>query len=233
MLASARIRIEASSKFVLWNYHSAAEPQILCQYLLTSVSLIQKIIIINILETFTGAFYIKIMRFASFFRVQIHSWNANVEPCNPLHQGDEQSDTKMFLLVIPFLYYSTCWSSGGKEENCGGEGGDEENRSVLNNQENSFLYLIYVAIIFIYYRLLGWLLGVFVSLWLFYILSWKVWCNVGYCVVLSNSIWHPVSMLCFDNSNCTTCFNLTSRWCPFIRKLTILPVFPMYTCPQE
>jgi len=30
----------------------------------------------NILET--GPFYIKIMRFAGFFRVQIHSWKANV-----------------------------------------------------------------------------------------------------------------------------------------------------------
>jgi len=31
--------------------------------------------IYNILETFTGAFYIKIMLFAGFLRVQIHSWN--------------------------------------------------------------------------------------------------------------------------------------------------------------
>jgi len=32
----------------------------------------------NILETSTDSFYIKIVRFADFFRVQIHSWNANV-----------------------------------------------------------------------------------------------------------------------------------------------------------
>ena len=32
----------------------------------------------NIIEVSTGAFYIKIMRFASFLRVQIHSWNANI-----------------------------------------------------------------------------------------------------------------------------------------------------------
>jgi len=31
-----------------------------------------------ILEASTDAFYIKIMRFADFLRVQIHSWNANV-----------------------------------------------------------------------------------------------------------------------------------------------------------
>ena len=33
------------------------------------------------------------MRFASFLRVQIYSWNANFrELCSPLHQGEEQSD---------------------------------------------------------------------------------------------------------------------------------------------
>ena len=37
-----------------------------------------KYIFDNILEASTGPFYIKIMRFAGFFRVQIHSWNANV-----------------------------------------------------------------------------------------------------------------------------------------------------------
>ena len=35
-------------------------------------------VFVNILENSTGAFYTKIMRFASFFRVQMHSWNANV-----------------------------------------------------------------------------------------------------------------------------------------------------------
>ena len=40
-------------------------------------------------------------------------------------------------------------------------------------------------------------------------------------------------MLCSDNAHCVTCFSLTSRWCSFIRRLTILPVSPMYTCPQE
>jgi len=39
------------------------------------------------------------------------------EPCSPLHQGEE-SDTELFLRVVPFMYYATCWSSEGKEENC-------------------------------------------------------------------------------------------------------------------
>jgi len=40
-------------------------------------------------------------------------------------------------------------------------------------------------------------------------------------------------MLCSDSADCVTCFNLTSRWYSFIRRLTILPLSPMYTCPQE
>jgi len=51
-------------------------------------------------------------------------------------------------------------------------------------------------------------------------------------VVLSNSIC-SVSMLCSDNADCVTCFSLTSYWCSFIRRLIILPVSPMYICPQE
>jgi len=39
-------------------------------------------------------------------------------------------------------------------------------------------------------------------------------------------------MLCSDSA-CVTCFNLTSRWCSFIRRLTILSISPMYTCPQK
>jgi len=37
-----------------------------------------KTLFINILEISTGAFYIKIMRFAGFLCVQIHSWNISV-----------------------------------------------------------------------------------------------------------------------------------------------------------
>jgi len=40
------------------------------------------------------------------------------QPCSPLHQDEEQTDTELFLQVIPFLYYATCWSGGGKVENC-------------------------------------------------------------------------------------------------------------------
>jgi len=38
---------------------------------------------------------------------------------------------------------------------------------------------------------------------------------------------------CSDNADCVICFNLISHWCSFIRRLTILPVSPMYTCPQK
>jgi len=59
---------------------------------------------INILEASTDAFYIKIMRFEGFLGVQIHSWNAMFrEPCSPLHQGDEQPDTELFLRAVPFI----------------------------------------------------------------------------------------------------------------------------------
>jgi len=36
-----------------------------------------------------------------------------------------------------------------------------------------------------------------------------------------------------SNADCVACFSLTSRWCTFFHKLTILPISPMYTCPQE
>jgi len=39
-------------------------------------------------------------------------------------------------------------------------------------------------------------------------------------------------MLCSDSA-CVTCFNLTSHWCSFIRRLTILSISPMYTCLQK
>jgi len=67
----------------------------------------------------------------------------------------------------------------------------------------------------------------------FSVLSWKAWCYVDYCSLLSNSIWCSISMLCSDNADCVTYFSLISRWCSFIRKLIILPVSPIYTCPQE
>jgi len=57
---------------------------------------------------------VKIVRFADFLRVQIHSWNANVcESCSLFHQGEEQFDTSSNLnlqedtemLVVDSLYH--------------------------------------------------------------------------------------------------------------------------------
>ena len=63
----------------------------------------------NILETSTSPFYIKIMYFAGFFCVQIHSWNANISRTLHSFQGEEQQpDTELFLLVALFIYYVTC-----------------------------------------------------------------------------------------------------------------------------
>jgi len=39
----------------------------------------------NILEISTSVFYMKIMRFAGFLRVQIHSWNANISWTLAIH----------------------------------------------------------------------------------------------------------------------------------------------------
>jgi len=44
------------------------------------------------------------MRFAGF--LQIHSWNANVLrtlPLHPLHQGEKQPDSELFLRAVPFI----------------------------------------------------------------------------------------------------------------------------------
>ena len=133
-----------------------------------------------------------------------------------------------------FLFYILCylleWLEGKKRIVSGGGEEREEMRKIDQSSitGRSFSYFIYVVAI-IPYRLLEYF---FVFLSGFSILSWKVWCNVAIVVVLSNSIWCPVSMLCSDNADCMTCFNLTLRWCSFIRRLA-LPVSPMYTCPQE
>jgi len=39
------------------------------------------------------------------------------KPCSPLHQDEEQSDTELFLRIVPFIYYAT-WKGEGKVENC-------------------------------------------------------------------------------------------------------------------
>jgi len=40
--------------------------------------------------------YLKILCFAGFLRVQIHSWKMPTirEPCSSLHQGEEQPDSE-------------------------------------------------------------------------------------------------------------------------------------------
>jgi len=71
------------------------------------------------------------------------------EPCSSLHQNKEQPDIELFFRILLLLYiYATCWSNGGKEENCGWEvGGRGGEKSVLINRENSFPYFIYVVAI--------------------------------------------------------------------------------------
>ncbi|EGI62894.1 hypothetical protein G5I_08757 [Acromyrmex echinatior] len=71
-------------------------------------------------------FYIKIVRFAGFLRVQIHSLNVNVS-CNPLYQSEEQPDT-----VPPgrSFYITLFVGVVGKQRIEGrGEGGLEMDRS--------------------------------------------------------------------------------------------------------
>ena len=49
------------------------------------------------------------------------------EPYSPLHQGEEQSDTGLFLRGSGpfFLYYAIRWIGRGKKENCGWRKGGE------------------------------------------------------------------------------------------------------------
>jgi len=46
------------------------------------------------------------------------------EPCNPLHQGEEQLDTELFLRVVPFYITLLVGVMGTKKKIVsGGEGG--------------------------------------------------------------------------------------------------------------
>ena len=68
-------------------------------------------------------FYIKIMCFASFFRIQIHSWNANV--LWTLQFTSSGRGAVWYLAVSPgrpFYILRYLWSDGEGEENCGGVG---------------------------------------------------------------------------------------------------------------
>ena len=60
------------------------------------------------------------MRFASFLCVQIYFWNANVSWTS---QSISSGRRAAWYWIVPlgrsfFIYYATCWSGGGKEENC-------------------------------------------------------------------------------------------------------------------
>ena len=69
------------------------------------------------------------------------------ETCSPLHQDEEQASLSCSSRPF-FLYYATCWRSGGKrrieDSGGGGEGGDGENWLVFSNRENDVQYFIYI-----------------------------------------------------------------------------------------
>ncbi|KYN23185.1 hypothetical protein ALC57_04399 [Trachymyrmex cornetzi] len=66
------------------------------------------------------------MRFAGFLRVQILEMPMFREPCSPLHQGEGQRDTELFLRAVPFyitLLVGVVGMGGEGEEVMGGERG--------------------------------------------------------------------------------------------------------------
>jgi len=85
------------------------------------------------------------------------------KPCNPLHQGKEQSE--LFLQAIPFIS-CCCWNGGGEED---GISWSSTGRMVFYIL---FIFYFVVAVISIQ------IVRVFLYLYGFSILSWKV-CNVG------------------------------------------------------
>ena len=71
------------------------------------------------------------------------------EPCSPLHQGEEEPDTELFLRAVLLYITLLVGVVGGKKRIVGekGEGGGE-NWSVFNNRKNGFFpYFIYVVAI--------------------------------------------------------------------------------------
>jgi len=71
------------------------------------------------------------------------------ESCSPLHQGEKQSDTELFLGAVSFYITLVEVVERKKRIMDGEEGGNGENRSVfkslLLNRENGFPYFIYVV----------------------------------------------------------------------------------------
>jgi len=118
-----------------------------------------------------GTFYIKVMRFASFLRIQIHSWNANIsnESCSPLHQGEEPDDTERssgsFLFILRYLLEwwvkrRELWGGGGEVREIG--------QSLIIEKLMSSFWCC-VLIMLIAWRILAWYhVGVLLSVdWLF------------------------------------------------------------------
>jgi len=69
----------------------------------------------DILETSTDSLYINIMRFMGFFRVQIHSWNANVSWT--LQFNSSGRGTAWYWAIPPdrpFYILRYLWSGGGE-----------------------------------------------------------------------------------------------------------------------
>ena len=67
------------------------------------------------------------------------------ELCNPLHQGEEQLDSELSLRkpeAVPFLDFATCWSGGGKEENCRGEEGGMNRSSITGRIIFHILFML-------------------------------------------------------------------------------------------
>ena len=84
------------------------------------------------------------MRFAGFLRVKsILGIPTFREPCNPLHQDEEQPDTELFLRVVSFLYYATCWSDKGeKRELWGGGSGGIDQSSITGKMIFHILFML-------------------------------------------------------------------------------------------
>jgi len=114
----------------------------------------------NIIEVSTGAFYVKIMRFASFLRVQIHSWNANVSWI--LQSTSSERGATWYWAVPPSRSFYIIFVSlfigimGERIElwigrRGGGREIDMRNWSVFNNRENSFPYFFFIYLYWSYY----------------------------------------------------------------------------------
>jgi len=160
------------------------------------------------------------MRFAGFLCVQILEMPTFCEPCIPLHQTEEQPDTELFLRVVPFYIMLLVGVMGGKKRIV---------REIGLSSITGRMVLFYLCCSHYLFRLLGCFCISMASLYFFE----KYDVILVIMIVLSNSIWCPVSMLCSDNADCVTCFSLTSCQCSSIHRFTIFPVSSMYTCPQE